>query len=554
MSDKLINWDNDITIDGNCLPADRLDRAKYAEFLTGMLASQGYFTAADGSEEKRNYVLNLNSEWGSGKTYFLRRWESSLKERYPVVYIDAWKQDYSDDPLVTVITSIITQLREQAGRDEDDAIFKVSNKVVGLLKAAAPGLVRGLAKRYLDIDPVAIMNAEEDDPTLPRVPNPSDPEGEPIDMSIAASQMVKHLLDEHCAKEKAVESLKTSVKQWVEAVVALSEGKITYPAFIFVDELDRCRPSYAVEMLETIKHIFDLEGVVFVVATDTEQLQHTIKALYGNDFGARTYLGRFFNSRYTLKESSYSKLLDAHCDVGKLTNEYLENKGITVWPDNGFKNDSDDELYNLISVYESMKLSARQVIQVTERLIATIDCLPNGTFLDVIYLSFLLCLKEKFPHIFQSSKTHSLGGLTTDNATTRQIVDELSTFSHWRDRMVTIHLNPRVHMPDIPLDSRTTAENIWNEGYREVQLANYIQICHGHTQSKSYLNTQLRSSALSNLVQAIRNKNQINPEGNAAEWLKIIYGDVNQRSGIGISFYADLVELASALDHLEDEE
>ncbi|WP_417877286.1 KAP family P-loop NTPase fold protein [Vibrio sp.] len=554
MSDKFINWDDDIIIDGNCLPADRLDRAKYAEFLTGMLASQGYFNAPDGTQKKRNYVLNLNSEWGSGKTYFLRRWENSLKGRYPVVYIDAWKQDYSDDPLVTVITSIITQLREQAGRDEKDPMFSVPSKVVGLLKAAAPGLVRGLAKRYLDIDPVAVMNAEDGN-NLPEIPNPSDPSGEPVDMSIAASQMVKHLLDEHSAKEKAIESLKTSVKQWVEAVVGLSEGTITYPAFIFVDELDRCRPSYAVEMLETIKHIFDLDGVVFVVATDTEQLQHTIKALYGNDFGARTYLGRFFNSRYTLREPSYSKLLDAHCDVSKLTNEYLlDCKGVTGWPNNGFHDESGDGLQNLISVYEAMRLSARQVIQITERLIATFDSLPDGIFIDVIYLSFLLCLQEKHPHIFESSKTHSLGGFSGENSTTRQMDEELSTSSYWRSRMVTIHLNPRLHMPNISIDSRTTQENVWNEGYREVQLAQYIQICHAHVSSSSSSNAQLRSLALNNLAQASRNKSQFNPEGNVPDWLNVIYGDLNLKLGIGISFYADLVELASALDHLEDEE
>ncbi|MEL0615029.1 P-loop NTPase fold protein, partial [Marinomonas arenicola] len=49
---------------------------------------------------------------------------------------------------------------------------------------------------------------------------------------------------------------------------------------MFVDELDRCRPSYAVEMLESIKHIFDIKGIVFVVATDSEQLQHGVKAIY----------------------------------------------------------------------------------------------------------------------------------------------------------------------------------------------------------------------------------------------------------------------------------
>lgn len=72
-----------------------------------------------------------------------------------------------------------------------------------------------------------------------------------------------------------------SVFEWVTAVTGIKQKEL--PAFIFIDELDRCRPSYAVEMLETIKHIFDISGVVFVVATDTEQLQHAVKVVYGED-------------------------------------------------------------------------------------------------------------------------------------------------------------------------------------------------------------------------------------------------------------------------------
>lgn len=63
--------------------------------------------------------------------------------------------------------------------------------------------------------------------------------------------------------------------------------------FILIDELDRCRPSYAIEMLETIKHFFELKNYVFVVATDTEQLSHSVKAVYGDFFDGKEYLSRF---------------------------------------------------------------------------------------------------------------------------------------------------------------------------------------------------------------------------------------------------------------------
>lgn len=134
-----INWSAPKSIDDEDFPKDTLDRVKYAQFLTQFLVDQGCDASTD---KKHNYVLNLNSEWGSGKTYFLKRWSKDLKPHFPVVYIDAWKQDYSDDPLMTVISSVINQLRDQAGIDIQKSDFAIPKKVVGLLKAAAPALIK----------------------------------------------------------------------------------------------------------------------------------------------------------------------------------------------------------------------------------------------------------------------------------------------------------------------------------------------------------------------------------------------------------------------------
>ena len=326
------NWSEpELNIDSKyeTFPADQLDREKYAKFLTTFLAKQGYDDARDSDQKKRNYVLNLNAEWGAGKSYFLKRWAHDLKEHYPVVYIDAWKQDYSDDPLMTVISSMIKQLRTQAGKDADKAIFKVSRKFVGLLKAAAPTLARGIATKYLGVDPLKIMEMADDEAIGENINS----NGKSIDMGLAAQKMVEHLISEHDSKSKAIDSLKLNVEQWVEAVIGKYNTTKSYPAFIFIDELDRCRPSYAVEMLEAIKHIFNIPGVVFVVATDTEQLQHAVKAIYGEGFNAKQYLGRFFNSRYTFKAPSYEKLINVHCDVYKLSDKYLRKKDIITFPD-----------------------------------------------------------------------------------------------------------------------------------------------------------------------------------------------------------------------------
>lgn len=216
-----IDWSSQLDIESEHFPADQLGREKYAQFLTHFLASKGFDASRSEGEEKQNYVLNLNAEWGSGKSYFLRRWAEDLKAHYPVVYVDAWKQDYSDDPLMTVISSMIKQLRTQAGKDADDHKFKVPRKLIGLLKAAAPAVARGFATKYLGVDPVKIIQLADEDAAVGE--NVKDTDGKDIDMGLAASKIVEQLISTHDAKSDAIDSLKHNVEQWIQAVVGIKQ-------------------------------------------------------------------------------------------------------------------------------------------------------------------------------------------------------------------------------------------------------------------------------------------------------------------------------------------
>jgi len=72
------------------------------------------------------------------------------------------------------------------------------------------------------------------------------------------------------------------------------------PLVFFVDELDRCRPSYAIEFLEMAKHLFSVQGTVFVLAINAAQLANAIRALYGEKFDAERYLRRFVDVQLDL--------------------------------------------------------------------------------------------------------------------------------------------------------------------------------------------------------------------------------------------------------------
>ncbi|ENN6810702.1 NTPase KAP [Vibrio fluvialis] len=545
-----MQWDENVTVLGEHCPADKLDRAKYAQFLTGFLAGQGFDETKDQDEQKKNYVLNLNSEWGSGKTYFLKRWYHDLTQHYPVVYVDAWKQDYSDDPLMTVISSMTKQLREQAGKAEDDPKFKAPRKALGLLKAALPSAAGALAKRYLGIDPVAIMEAADEGEVGETI---KDAEGKDIDMGAAASKLVQYLLDEHDAKSDAISSLKKSVEQWIQAVVGLEQRQ--YPAFIFIDELDRCRPSYAVEMLETIKHIFDIPGVVFVVGTDTEQLQHAVKAIYGEGFDARTYLGRFFNSRCTLEQPSFKNLLETHCDLHKLSSEYFQQNNIATYPKTLDSLDSYDAegitpYRNLTKVFEAFNLQARQVIQITNRLISIIDNLNSGVFVDLVYLTFLLCLKEKNIEAYnQLIKNPALISMSSSSGVFSQFIiletlcQKLDLYISFVPRELTPHFTEK--------NSVTKINNSWEPNIYHCNILAYVQ----KTSEAMISDANAKRVIESELANALREQRLVPSKRDkrafGSIWVAIEFSKQQLINGQSLNFYRNLVDLSSALDSVE---
>lgn len=352
--DDVVQWDGPGAIAGSeeILSADRLDRARYAEFLTNYLAAEG---------KQRNYVLNLNAEWGAGKTWFIKRWYMELKAHYPTVYIDAWQQDFSDDPLLTVISSIIDQLRDATG-NKVAIPDSIKSKLLGLLKVGGKLALKSAIKK---------AGWEDSDFSV---------EGEDAD------KLVDTLCSNHKERYESIQYLKQEIRQWVEGAVGLSEGELDYPAFILIDELDRCRPSYAVEMLETIKHIFDIKGVVFVLATDTEQLQHAIKVIYGDGFDAESYLGRFFHRRFTLSTISRREFIQQALSYKK---QQFDN--VNVWPE---VTDSEVLVNILTAVCDHFSLNLRKTEQVLDRTIASIVNY-QGCTLNLIFLVYMFSLCEK---------------------------------------------------------------------------------------------------------------------------------------------------------------
>jgi hypothetical protein len=248
--------------------------------------------------EKHAFVANLNGSWGTGKTYFVEEWQKLLKEQgYIAIKIDAWESDYLEDSLSILVAELLEQIYEQDSRDDfTEAEKKLTRGIISLGKAIAPSIIKGALATWVwgeetNKELKAIFDNAAESLNDINTGNAKTPLG-----SFADEAFGKHKLHKSFSKQ-----FKTEIRNLFEAVNN-SKNEPKEKTYIFVDELDRCRPTYAIEMLETVKHLFDIPNVIFVLSTDTEQLEHSIKAVYGQDFNSREYLSRFFNQRMVLPE------------------------------------------------------------------------------------------------------------------------------------------------------------------------------------------------------------------------------------------------------------
>ncbi|QCR38888.1 P-loop NTPase fold protein [Nissabacter sp. SGAir0207] len=351
-------WDTSPTAG---LGVDKLQRSQHAKFLTKFLVNKG---------KESNYVLNINTGWGGGKTWFLRNWKSEIENKFPTVYIDAWKNDHSKDPFLDVISEIQSSLISKT----DKNFFKkpLMSKSWHLVKSLAPDITKALIKKHLAVDIDDLDTVIDGDA-----------------FSEISSKIVEKAIDTHKEANQSIEEFKKSISEWLNSVIETSTNSYHFPLFVFIDELDRCRPTYAIEMLETIKHVFDIKGVVFVVATDKEQLQHSIKAIYGEGFNSQLYLDRFFQRTVSLKEISREEFIKEKIYNSNVFVEFsLDDANFIYLKNNNSRIDDIIEFMTIIS--DGFKMNLRTVTLWYDRVESVL--LHQTRPVDLITLLFLMGL------------------------------------------------------------------------------------------------------------------------------------------------------------------
>ena len=136
--------------------------------------------------------------------------------------------------------------------------------------------------------------------------------------SIVESQITKDTNGQQDIRE----TLEKFKKTLAETAGTLAEKNEQRPLVIIIDELDRCRPSYAIELLEIAKHFFSVDHIVFVLAINLSELSHSVQAVYGEEFNARGYLERFFDVDFKLPDADRKRFIQANFRAMKI-DQYL---------------------------------------------------------------------------------------------------------------------------------------------------------------------------------------------------------------------------------------
>lgn len=217
-------------------------------------------------------VLALDARWGEGKTWFVRNWQKHLEdENHHVIYLDAFANDYLDDPFLTIASEI-----SQAFKDSDEIssedVKEFNSTTASVLISLASILPLIAAKAGLHW--IGLGGAGE---AIQEIYN----EGK--DFYDSASEEITAKVKEQI--EKKIENHqveKETVRDFKDELAKLAE-KLEKPLVFIIDELDRCRPDFAIRLIERIKHFFDIPKIVFVLVIDKTQFSKVICHNYGYD-------------------------------------------------------------------------------------------------------------------------------------------------------------------------------------------------------------------------------------------------------------------------------
>lgn len=341
---------------------DIFERKQFAENLTNLIRN---------TEDE--LVISLDANWGAGKTTFVKMWQGMLNEMgIHSIYFDAFENDFIEDPMLALSGEIFSIIEDSDKRKH--------------FKKKAISAIRVISRASLRVGVRAITAGVLDDTVF-------DDTGTISDSSTEASEMIDRYIGDRLLE---LENDKASLKAFKESLANTAESLSGNEPLIFIiDELDRCKPSFALEIIERIKHVFSVPKVVFILVMNRKQLEEMIRAKYGQNIEASLYLQKFIHVRVELprekgKYNSHGKIYLKKC---------LEDMGFKRTQEN-------DEAIKLFGeLIDHYRLSFRDI----ERSLTNFALVENLTAGDLRFdyyylLVFLSIIRTIKPQVYSEIK------------------------------------------------------------------------------------------------------------------------------------------------------
>jgi hypothetical protein len=325
------------------------------------------------------FVLAIDSPWGTGKTTIVRMLKAFLELKgFSCLYFNAWETDFTTDPLIAFLGEMDQLMKAQNHKGK--ALEKTKKIATLIAKRVLPVAGKIATGGLLDLDSFTEKALAE-----------------------LVSDSVNDAVDAYSAEKTLIETFHKSLSEAIEK--AKAEGKKANMV-VFVDEVDRCRPTFAVELLERIKHLFNVQNILFVISLDKAQLSVSLAAIYGVGINSNEYLRRFIDLEYTLPKPN-PKAFTRH-----LFARFGFEKFFAARTNNAFRYEREQLENSFGALSDLFDLSLRAREQCFTLFRVAMMTTPDDYYFYPLFLATLVVLKIAAPSAY---KAYALENGTTFN-------------------------------------------------------------------------------------------------------------------------------------------
>jgi len=370
---------------------DKLNRLQLAEGLKTILLNT------------TSNVFSINAPWGGGKSYFINNLVKLIGDEAICISYNAWESDFYKNPLIPIVMELLEKI-EPLIIEEDELSELFSD-----LKTAVKSIV-DKTSYSIGISSIILSAGLNFDP------NKKTTESEYV-------------------------TLKKLKKEFRDKLLLIQE-KLDKKIIIFVDELDRCHPQYAIETLEVIKHFFDIKNIIFVLAVDKKQIENIVKTMYGACDGLGEdfiggYLRKFIDVELHLPEPEYHEiiaynlyLLEPSFKTFEDNNKYYDYGSMII---GARVNDviQEKQLFDrIVELINGLKFQPRDIEKLFLRVKLTIESMNDDDILFIEQIFILNALYMYSKDAFDEYISKPLNNLTTNHIRTVHGI-----FPYWTDVM-----------------------------------------------------------------------------------------------------------------------